>query len=181
MRVAIYGGSFHPPHIGHAMVAGWLRWTDLVDEVWLVPAFSHPFDKALAPFPDRVAMCEAMAHVVGPWVRVETIEAELPTPSYTIDTLDTLRIRYPSDSFRLVVGADVLEHVDKWKRWDTIVQEYSPIIVGREGWPAIAGAPTFPSFSSTEVRQRLAEGLSIAHLVPAAVERLIRQMLVEIP
>ena len=44
MRVAVYGGSFNPPHVAHAMVASWLLWTRLVDEVWLVPVFRHAFE-----------------------------------------------------------------------------------------------------------------------------------------
>src|SRR5688500_13322137 len=103
MRVAIYGGSFNPPHVGHAMVAGWLRWTDLADEVWLLPAFAHPFDKELAPFDRRVAWCAALAEAVGPWVRVEPIESTLPPPSYTVDTLSALRDLHPGRQLRLVV------------------------------------------------------------------------------
>src|SRR5687767_5598917 len=115
MRIAVYGGSFNPPHVGHAMVAGWLAWTGTADEVWLLPSFVHPFDKELAPFPRRVAMCEALARSVGRWVRVETIESTLPTPSYTIDVLDALAARHRGHELRLVVGADVLTAVGQWK------------------------------------------------------------------
>lgn len=171
MRIAVYGGSFNPPHVGHAMVAGWLRWADRADQVWLIPAFSHPFDKALAPFASRVAACEALAALVGPWVRVDPIEATLPTPSYTIDTLATLSARHPEHQFRLVVGADVLPTTDAWKRWDEIVARHAPIVVGRGGYPDVPGAPTFPSISSSEVRAALSEGRGVDHLVPDGVLR----------
>jgi nicotinate-nucleotide adenylyltransferase len=176
MRVAVYGGSFNPPHVGHAMVAGWLRWTDLVDQVWLLPAFVHPFDKELAPFDRRVAMVEALAADVGPWVRVEPIEGELPSPSYTIDTLDVLAARHPAHRFRLVVGADVLDSVHLWKRWDAIVSSYAPIVVGRQGYPCPAGAIEFPGVSSTAIRARLAEGRPVDHLVPAGVSRVLHEL-----
>lgn len=169
MRIAVYGGSFNPPHVGHAMVAGWLRWADRADEVWLIPAFAHPFDKALRPFEARAAACRALAQAVGPWVRVSEIEASLPTPSYTIDTMDTIAAAHPMHSFRLVVGADVLPTVSAWKRWDAIVDRYAPIVVGRVGWPDIQDAPTFPGISSTEVRHRVAGGLPVDHLVPSRV------------
>lgn len=74
MRVAIYGGSFNPPHIGHGMVAAWLRWTDFTDQVWLMPTFSHAFSKSLADFTERLAWCAALAEDVGPWVQVTDIE-----------------------------------------------------------------------------------------------------------
>ena len=171
MRVGVYGGSFNPPHVGHAMVAGWLRWADRVDEVWLLPAYAHPFDKALRPFYARVASCEALAHLVGPWVRVEPIEANLSVPSYTIDTLDALAARHPDHTFRLVVGADVIPQVGAWKQWDQIVARYGPIVVGRTGWEPVADAPTFPEVSSTAIRGRLLAGEPVDHLVPVAVRR----------
>ena len=64
MRVAVYGGSFNPPHIVHGWVASWLLWTGRVDAVWLVPVYRHAFedrhDKRLAPYADRMAWCQAM-------------------------------------------------------------------------------------------------------------------------
>ena len=63
MRVAVYGGSFDPPHVAHGMVASWLLWTGVVDEVWLVPSFEHPFAKDMGPWTARVAMCQALAEV----------------------------------------------------------------------------------------------------------------------
>ena len=174
MRIAIYGGSFNPPHVGHALVAAWLRWTDRCDEVWLVPVHGHPFAKDLASFADRVDLCERLAALL-PGVRVCTVERELPVPSYTIDTLGELARRHPEHRFRLVVGADVLQEVHRWKDWAGIEASYDPIRVGRQGFPSPAGAIDFPGVSSTEVRARCAEGRSIDHLVPAPlVERVQR-------
>lgn len=169
MRVAVYGGSFNPPHVGHAMVASWLRWTDRADAVWLLPSYAHPFDKSLAPFDRRVAMCEALAACLGGYVRVEPIESELPTPSFTIDTLDALSARHPAATLRLVVGADVLPTVPQWRRWDEIVARYAPIVVGRQGYDNPPDTVVFPEVSSTDIRRRLAEGRPVDHLVPRAV------------
>ncbi|MBN2798016.1 MAG: nicotinate-nicotinamide nucleotide adenylyltransferase [Deltaproteobacteria bacterium] len=176
MRVAVYGGSFNPPHVGHAMVAAWLSWADQVDEVWLTPTFSHAFGKELAPFADRVAMCEALAAAVGPWVRVCPIEAALPSPSYTIDTLEALSLRHPEHLFRLVVGADVLPQTAKWRAWARIEAGYRPIAVGRVGYPEVPDAPSFPGVSSTEARDRMRAGLPVGHLLPAGVARIARDL-----
>lgn len=169
MRVGVYGGSFHPPHVAHAMVAAWLLWTRRVDEVWLVPAFHHAFDKPLGPFAARVAACRAMAAAVHPAIRVVEAEAELPTPSYTINTLRHLAGRHPGVSLRPVLGSDLLSQLGKWRDWAAIEREFPPIYVGREGHPPVEGAPTFPAISSTEVRDRLAAGLPVDHLVPTVV------------
>ncbi len=169
MRVAVYGGSFDPPHVGHAMVAAWLGWTRRVDEVWLVPTYQHAFEKDLAPFDTRVALCEAMARSLGPHVRVDRVEERLERPSYTIHTLEALARAHPEHSFRLVIGSDVLEQTDAWHRWDLIEERFVPVVVGRVGYEEVPGAPSFPPVSSTEVRRALRAGESVAHLVPGVV------------
>ena len=172
MRIAVYGGSFNPPHVGHAMVAAWLRWVDLVDEVWLLPTFAHPFDKNdLAPFDRRCRLCEGLARAVGPWVRVETIERDLPAPSYTIDTLEALSVRTPHGRFRLVVGADVVPTSHLWKDWDRIEADFTPIVVGRQGYRSPEEGILFPGVSSTEIRARVGRGAPVEHLVPREVLR----------
>ncbi len=169
MRVAVFGGAFDPPHMGHAMVAGWLRWADRADEVWLVPSSAHPFGKESRPHAERVGWCEALAAEVGPWVRVCGIESELGTPSYTLHTLRELARRHPTHRFQLVIGADNLAVRDKWMGWAAIASEFAPIVVGRAGYPEPPDAPVFPGVSSTEIRARLAAGEPVDHLVPAAV------------
>ncbi len=84
MRIAVYGGSFNPPHVVHAIVASWLLWTDQVDEVWLVPVFQHAFEgvdnKKLAPYRLRVQWCDVFTSNVDSRIRVSSIESKLPTP-----------------------------------------------------------------------------------------------------
>lgn len=169
MRVAIYGGSFNPPHVGHAMVAAWLVWTEQVDEVWLVPTFHHAFDKPLAPFERRLSACAALAGLIGPRVKVEAIEATLPAPSFTVQTLDALAARHPGVELRLVVGADVVPQLPMWRAWDQIADRYHPIVVGRAGFGPGDRGPSFPAVSSTEIRRRLAAGERVDDLVPPVV------------
>ncbi|HRE90590.1 MAG TPA: nicotinate-nicotinamide nucleotide adenylyltransferase, partial [Myxococcota bacterium] len=107
-RVALYGGSFDPPHNGHVLLATWVlsRATPPLDALWLLPAAGHAFGKALTPFQTRVAMLErAFAHL-GPKVRVEPIENTLPTPSYTVDTVRALCAQHPGTEFSLIMGSD---------------------------------------------------------------------------
>lgn len=179
MRIAVYGGSFNPPHVAHAMVAAWLLWTDQVDEVWLVPVFRHAFEpwhgKTLAPFEERLRWCEAMAADVDPRVRVCPIERELPTPSYTVQTLRALREASPGHRWRLVVGSDVLSTLPKWRDWASIEAEFEPLVVGREGYPDAACPVSFPDVSSTNIRERLARGEPISQLVTRSVARLLQE------
>lgn len=169
MRVAVYGGSFFPPHVGHAMVAAWLKWTDRADAVWLLPTYQHPFGKALAPFEDRLRWCAALAAAVGPWVAVSDIERTLGGTSYTVRTLDALAAAHPEHTFRLVIGADLLDATQRWHDWDRLAATYTPVVVGRAGWPDVPGSPTFPDVSSTMIRARLLADQDVSAWVPAAV------------
>lgn len=172
IRVAVLGGSFSPPHVGHALVAAWVAWTDRADEVWLLPAASHPFGKPAAPWEHRLAWCAALAETVGSFVRVCPSEAELrrgEAPVYTVDVLDHLAAAHPDRAFRLVVGADVLPDAPRWRAWGRIASAYPPIVVGRSGFPPLDGVPTFPDVSSTEIRRRIAAGETVEGLVPARV------------
>jgi len=178
VRIAIYGGSFNPPHVAHGLVASWLLWTKQVDQVWLVPVFQHAFEgqqtKRLADFPERVRWCEAMAADVDPRIQVCEVEAELPVPSYTIDTLKHLSTIHPEHTFRLVIGADVLEQTDSWRDWPGIQENYTPIVVGRAGYDSPAGVPVFPEVSSTEIRDRIAAGESVDEMVTERVAQAVR-------
>jgi nicotinate (nicotinamide) nucleotide adenylyltransferase len=120
VQVGLFGGSFNPPHVGHAMVVSWLLWTEQVDEVWLMPAFEHPLDKALIPFSQRVKACEALASLFSDQVKVCEIERDLPRPSYTLNSLESLSEAHPALSFRLVAGSDILDQVGAWHKWDEI-------------------------------------------------------------
>lgn len=169
--IAILGGSFNPPHVAHLMAAYWTLATQQVAEVWLLPSFRHPFGKALAPFEDRVRMCELAARALR-GAAVCTAEAELaddPLVGKTARTLEHLRAKHPSYDFALVVGADVLPDTDKWYRWDRVQALARIVIVGREGYPPVPGAPTLPAISSTLVRERLARGEDVSGLVPRKV------------
>ena len=162
MRIAVYGGSFNPPHVAHAMVASWLLWTDQVDEVWMVPVFRHAFEetqeKKLAPYQLRLAWCKKLQDDVDIRIKVSDIESALPVPSYSINTLEALQKDYPDHNFRLVIGADVIPDLPKWKNWNKIKTHFSPIIVGRGGYEGPKGAVEFPSVSSSQIRKYLREG-----------------------
>ena len=107
-------------------------------------------------------------------VSVSTIEADLPTPSRTLDTLNALSRHHPDAQFRLVVGADILEEVDQWYRWDEIERLAPPLVVGRAGNDPPSGpSVALPAISSTEVRAQLARGVLVSPWLPTAVSSYI--------
>ncbi len=176
-EVALLGGSFNPPHVAHLMAAWWTLATQGVSEVWLLPAYRHPFGKQLEPFEDRVRMCELAAAAIR-GVHVCSAEAELrddPLVGKTVRTLEHLASKHPTFRFALVVGADILAETDKWYRFDRVRELARLIVVGRAGHPDGAGALALPPVSSTEVREKLGRGEDVSALVPRTVLDYIRQ------
>jgi len=168
----VFGGSFNPPHHCHVMAVGLALSSGEVDRVSVIPADVHPFDKPLAPFEDRREMCLRAFAVFGSSVEVSDLEARIPGPGYTIDILRALAVERPGVGLRLILGADLLDEVDRWKAFDEVVHLAPPLWIGREGRDA-AGDVIFPfslpDVSSSEIRRRLALGDAPTGLVPAGV------------
>lgn len=181
-RVAFYGGSFNPPHVGHVLGAVYALSTAPLDEILVVPVYRHPFAKNLAPYEERVAMCRAALGWI-PRVTISTVEEELGGESLTLRTLEHLRETQPGWALRLLVGSDVLADLPKWHRWDRISEIAPPLVMGRSGAAASSVDVTFvggasgkdvrvlPRVSSTEIRAALAAGDldALRPLLPAAV------------
>ena len=168
-RVGIYCGSFNPIHNGHtALARHWVEATGL-DEVWLVVSPLNPFKSRqdLAPDADRLEMARiALQGVDG--VRVSDVEMQLPQPSYTIDTLHFLSATYPGVRFVLLMGADNLEGLSRWKQSAQLQQEYEIWVYPRQGYavesllpqyPQVRYWQDFPVFDgcATDIRRALAE------------------------
>lgn len=168
MRVAIFGGSFNPPHVAHQMVALYVLETAAVDELWMVPAFQHPFGKSLEAFAHRLAMCEAAAAALGPRVRVSPVERDLGVESRTLRTVRRLQEQFPEHAFSLVIGADLIAEVPTWHAGEELQRTVPFIIVGRTGFD-VPGKLALPRLSSTEVRDALVSGRPVDGLVPRAV------------
>lgn len=173
-RIAVFGGSFNPPHAAHQLVALYVLETQPVDELWFVPVKDHPFGKDLATFDHRIAMCELVAAPLGPRARVSRAEETLS--GRTIDLLEHLAA--PGRALRLVVGADILHEAAKWHRWDDVVARAPLIAIGRGGITPPAGSVvtgvTMPEISATRVRALLAAGdPAVGSLLTADVLRYI--------
>jgi nicotinate-nucleotide adenylyltransferase len=182
-RVALFGGSFNPPHVAHQLVALYVLETQPVDELWFVPTYAHPFGKPLAAYEHRIAMCELAARPLGPRARASRAEGELAArpdfvTSRTLDLVDYLAGQ--GHELRLVVGTDILSEATRWYRWDEVVARAPLIVIGRGGHtlpPGSTAIPvTMPEISATGVRDLIARCASeVAGLVPASVLRYIAE------
>ena len=96
MRIALFGGSFNPPHKSHVAVVKHLIESKNFDEVWIIPCLAHAFGKKLAPYSDRVTMCRLAFEAIDPQVRVQKTDEEIQnTQGWSILTLRHLHQKHP--------------------------------------------------------------------------------------
>ncbi|HEX2730444.1 MAG TPA: nicotinate-nicotinamide nucleotide adenylyltransferase [Polyangiaceae bacterium] len=161
MRVAIFGGSFNPPHTAHVLAARYALEAGF-DKVLAVVVHTHAFAKQLASFEHRVRMCE-LAFVGLERVEVSRIEQSLPAPNYTLTTVQAIAAAHPDWQLRLLVGSDVLKDVHAWHAFDEVVKRAPLLVLGRAddggvtevAYHGIVQAE-LPRVSSSEVRRALA-------------------------
>jgi nicotinate-nucleotide adenylyltransferase len=176
VNVAVFGGSFNPPHVAHVLACALVLAVEDVERVLVVPTFRHPFAKPLAPYDERLAMC-ALAFRGMPAVEVSPVERELGGESRTLRTLEHLTVSHADWHLRLIVGADILKEAPRWFGFDAIEKLAPLIVLGRAGVDAPGAGPSLlPEVSSTRVRQSIAAGAwdEAGRLVPRSVLAHIR-------
>ncbi|MBX7246063.1 MAG: nicotinate (nicotinamide) nucleotide adenylyltransferase [Candidatus Sumerlaeaceae bacterium] len=168
-RIGLFGGSFNPPHVAHVLAVHYALSVWPLDRILVVPNFQHPFGKELANFDHRFEMTRLAFRHLGPNVEISAVERDLGEVSYTIDTVRELKRRYADTQFRLIVGSDILDEVDRWKDADQLAQLAPRIVLPR----LIAGQEPIgyflPAISSTEIREGLTTGKDLTAMVPRDV------------
>jgi nicotinate-nucleotide adenylyltransferase len=185
-RIGIFGGTFDPVHTGHIEAAEAVRRSLRLDRMLLVVA-NEPWQKEglrpVTPAEDRYALVVA-ATEGHPGLEPSRLELERGGPSYTVDTVDELHRAEPGSRLVLVVGADVVADLPTWHDEARLRDEVTLAVVSRPGSPAVEPPPGWRSVavpvapvdvSSTELRERLADGRPVDGLVPEAVMRCIRR------
>jgi nicotinate-nucleotide adenylyltransferase len=138
MRVALFGGSFDPPHHGHIAIATAAADVFDLDNVFFAPVGRQPLKREGVPasFADRVAMVE-LACRVDPRFAVSDLDA--PTgdgsPNYTVQTLATLHDAMPDARLFNLVGADSFLDLRRWREPDRLLELAEWIVVSRPGFP----------------------------------------------
>jgi nicotinate-nucleotide adenylyltransferase len=182
-RVAIFGGTFDPPHRAHlALAHAALRSLALAEVRWIPTG--HPWQKtrAVTPAAHRVAMVEAAIRGSEGEARfvLDRIEVDRAGASYTIDTVKALDAREPGRAWVLLIGQDQYAGLHTWQGWRELLERCMLAVARR---PGVAGSPApevlavqhrvvplaMMDISSTDIRARVAAGRDIADLVPAEV------------
>lgn len=155
MNVAVFGGSFDPPHVGHVLLAAYLGTVAGFDQVLVIPVFGHAFHKDLTPFEHRLRMCQ-IAFARLPFVQVSPVESTLPAPNFTLHTLEAIKQAHPNWQLRLAIGSDVLAEAAQWHRFDAVCALAPPFVLSRRGHDQQGNhRQLLPQVSSTELRENL--------------------------
>lgn len=191
-RIALFGGSFDPPHNGHMLCINAVARSKLVDEIWVVPVGDDRFDKkTYASAEHRCAMVERM--LSSSKIEIKTsintlqLQGELKG-SFTIDLVQELKRRHPENEYFFVVGADKLHEIPTWKSPDRLKVELSFLVIPRSGsvkesdlqssdfrlnWVSLPSSTKVIDASSSDIRRRVDDGREIATLVKPEVAEYI--------
>lgn len=200
MKIAVYSGSFNPLHIGHLAIMKHLIEKAGFDMVYLIVSPKNPLKDSISSdsATDRYnAAVEAVNRHFGieassgrdrksdhqspsgtSVVKVDNIELTMPEPHYTIRTLRALQEREPSNRFTLIMGADNLACIRKWKEYQNILTDFGVAVFPREGHDLksireglmsensdyeirLLDAPLV-TISSTEIREAIQHGKDIS-------------------
>ncbi|WP_371264796.1 nicotinate-nucleotide adenylyltransferase [Paenibacillus sp. BC26] len=189
IKVGFMGGTFDPIHYGHLLAAESAREACGLDEVWFIPA-GHPPLKENGPLADGQTRLEMVYRAIDfqPHFRGMDVELEREGTSYTIDTVKSLMELYPDREFSIIIGSDRVNDLPQWHQINVLAALVRFIGVRRAG--EVLKVDALPAFlqerlsiiempqigiSSTDIRNRRAQGRSIRFLVPEKVYSFIRR------
>ncbi len=194
MNIGVLGGTFDPIHIGHIMVAEEVRAKLNLAEVLFVPA-GQPWLKKNTPLSDvehRVQMVR-LAIADKPYFKMSAMETERAGPSYTVDTIAELRAQVGAeDELFFILGWDSLTEFPQWREPSRLITMCNLVAVPRPGYPRpdlkalealvpglsqrvmLMDKPEV-DISASEIRNRVARGLSVRHLLSEPVSKYIKE------
>ena len=174
--IGLFFGSFNPIHAGHLIIARYMASFTGLTEVWLVVSPHNPFKtkSTLANAYDRLEMAR-LATENAANIRVSDIEFSLPQPSYTVDTLAYLTEKHPEKKFALIMGADNLVSLKKWKNYEVLLRNHRIFVYPRPGAPidewvnhpaiTVTDSPLM-EISSTFIRTAIGDKKNVQFFLP---------------
>ena len=178
MNIGLYFGSFNPIHIGHLIIANHVLNETSINKIWFIVSPQNPLkeSKTLLNEFDRLHLVR-LATQDDNRIKCSDIEFNLPKPSYTSNTLAFLSEKYPEHQFSIIMGSDSYQNLDKWKNYETIINNYSIYVYKREGYEikktfnkeaVVLNAPII-QISASQIREHIRSAKSIRYLVPEIV------------
>lgn len=188
-QVGLLFGSFNPIHLGHLAIADFFIGKNNLSEIWLVVSPQSPFktNEGLIEKHHRLAMVE-LALNNNQQLKACAEEFKLPTPNYTIDTLNHLKEKYPQNQFSLILGQDNMVHFDRWKSCEQILEQHQILVYPRSNanppssellvHPNITYcAASLLEISATDIRTMLKQGKVNSKWLPAGVDTYLNKII----
>ena len=179
-KIGLYGGSFDPIHNGHLILARDAMERLELDRVVFLPAriSPHKLDRPPAP-PEARSQMLAAAIADEPNFELDDCEIQREGPSFTIDTVQLYRKRFPGARLHYFIGDDNLPELETWKDIAHLRELAQFVVLSRAGVPFLNEFPTITrhiEISSTEIRNRIARGLSVRYMMPKPAFDLINTL-----
>ena len=134
MKIGVFPGSFNPVHIGHLAIANYIAEFEEFDEVWFLVTPQNPLKGKSEIIPQELRLALVEDAIAGyEKFKTCTIEWDMPKPSYTIATLQRLKILYPSYQFELIIGSDNWVTFHRWKDYQRILNNFKVVVYPRRG------------------------------------------------
>ena len=160
-QIALFGGSFDPPHYGHSVLMRYLLEILQADEIWCFPTYKHALEKQQRPFSLRVQWLNNLVKKISPQIKVRSDEEFLVkqgSQGRTYYLLKHLINKYPEKKFRLIVGSDILYEQDKWFKFNEVASLGKLMVIERKGYPTDAKLKfNPPEISSSQIRAAIQE------------------------
>lgn len=189
-KIGILGGTFDPIHIGHLVAADQALFFAGLDEIWFMPAPNppHKMDTKITAINHRLEMVKMVVEMDRRY-KLCTIEFDRLGPSYTLDTMKELKMKYSDYEFFLIIGGDMIKYLPKWYGIEELITIVNFIGLDRPGYEYQATSSRdkdileqvklipMPQLdiSSSQIREWVKAGRAIRYLVPINVERYIRE------
>lgn len=183
MKIGIFGGTFDPIHVGHIHLAEQFLKKTVVEEVWFMVTPQNPWKKDSRLSDDTYRFMLVRKALEGrEGLMASDYEFHLDKPSYSFKTLRSLRADYPEHEFVLLIGADNWVKFGNWAENEEIMANHRIAVYPRPGYEIdVENLPEgvqlvdmeLYDISSTEIRNRLAEGKTVDGLVPEEITNLL--------
>lgn len=179
-RIGIYGGTFDPIHTGHLILGRDAVESLRLDRLLFVPALRSPHKDGQTSASGEARLEMIRAAIAGePQFEADAQELSRPPPSFAVDTVASVRARFPNAEIFFLVGQDNLPKLDTWHRFEELDAMVTFVVLSRPGCGPLPkdrpGVERRLDISATEIRKRIASGLSVTYLVPGAVNEIIRR------
>ncbi|GHT01832.1 putative nicotinate-nucleotide adenylyltransferase [Bacteroidia bacterium] len=176
MKIGIFPGSFNPVHNGHLTIANYLAEYEGYDEIWFMITPQNPIKSKKDLLDQKIRLKLIEESIKGyEKFKINTMEWDMPQPSYTVNTLQKLRVTHPTDQFELIIGTDNWAMFHRWKDYQVIIKNFKIVVYPRRGsdkiylnYPTVRLAENAPKIgiSSTDIREAIKAGKNLRYYMP---------------